>query len=271
MSGQRALPLSPAAVDVLARATVAADGHGVHLPPGQLPRPLYAEVDKALRRIGGRWDRRSRSHVFDRPAAEALGEVLRSGQAPPDADKVASFWRTPRAVADLMVELADVRAGHRVLEPSAGDGAILDRLIRLAPARLVLTAVEPDPHRAGVLAGKGYLPVELTLEEFAARPRHRGAFDRVLANPPFTTARDSKAWTVHLTLIWDLLAPGGRAVVVLPDTRASSHMRAQEAWALVDEAGRVVELPADAFAVSGTQVRAVLAVLDRPGGSPGRG
>lgn len=62
--------------DVLSRATV--NGNVVVLPPGQLERGLYAEVDKALRNAGGKWKTRV-GHVFSTDPTPKLAAMLGTG------------------------------------------------------------------------------------------------------------------------------------------------------------------------------------------------
>ena len=152
----------------------------------------------------------------------------------------------------------------RVLEPSAGDGVFV-RAILDTGAEVSVVAVEPNTHRATKIPRDTRVRLYPgRFEDFAAaRP---APFDLVVMNPPFSTADNPALWIDHLHLAWDLLAPGGRIVAILPaglDYRTDT--RHTTARALVTRFGRYRELPPDAFAPSGTTCRSILAWLIRPG------
>jgi hypothetical protein len=79
------------------------------------------------------------------PAAEAfagLKEQLRAGVQVVTADQL---FPTPAILARRVAELADVVPGQRVLEPSAGTGALVEALRAVYGGAYVLTAVEINP------------------------------------------------------------------------------------------------------------------------------
>jgi hypothetical protein len=248
--------LSSPAAEALARAT--ADGTSVRLAPGQLDRKVYVEVDQALSRIGGQWNRKAKAHLFPHDPRPALAELIDAGQMPDDRDKLASFWRTPVELADRMARrCTDLPAGSRVLEPSAGDGA-LARAIHRANPGLAITAVEPDPARAeslGPLASHVYCG---RLQDFAQRGEQ---FDAVVMNPPFTEPGDPTAWAEHIEIAWSLLRAGGSLTAIAPASLAyRQHRRINPLRERI--AGRWQWLPDDAFKVSGTGVRTVLVEVE---------
>jgi hypothetical protein len=73
MAARSTFKISDEVRDVLARSTITATS--VKLPDGQLERKLYEAVNKALEGAGGRWDRKSKTHLFDRD--HLLGELGR--------------------------------------------------------------------------------------------------------------------------------------------------------------------------------------------------
>lgn len=80
------------------------------------------------------------------------------------------FFPTPAEVADQMVEAAEVQAGMRVLEPSAGMGHLADR-IRAAGAEPDVVELSGD--RRELLEEKGYNVVASDFTTFTA-PTERG-------------------------------------------------------------------------------------------------
>ena len=92
---------------------------------------------------------------INRALAEYYGEVL--PDCPEEAPKkrktgtaVAAdlqFYPTPAKAADELIEFAQIRDGERVLEPSCGDGRLLDAIRRANPSTKAL-GIEVDPGRA---------------------------------------------------------------------------------------------------------------------------
>jgi hypothetical protein len=130
----------------------------------------------------------------------------------PSDEKDFAFYPTPSEVADRMVALAEY--GDKdltTLEPSAGDGQILDAI----PWDFGSTAVEFNHHRA--LKIKGRFPAWhvdeadfLKWQPGGDMPRQ---FDRVLMNPPF----NDRVEAYHIVKAFGHLAPGGILVAILPE------------------------------------------------------
>jgi predicted RNA methylase len=264
--------ITQAALDVLAGSTCE-PGH-LRLPAGPLlPRKVYAEVDQILTRLGGKWNRRTSSHTFGSDPTGLIADVLDTGQMPVDADKLASFWRTPRPVAERLVAWAvgqpDLPAGPgvRVLEPSAGDGAIASVVTEWHPA-VSLTCVEPDPGRAGTLKADGFLvhPVDFRDYHSLAAEGAAAPFDGVVMNPPFTEPGKPRAWAEHVTLAYDLLVHGGRLAAIVPASVEHSTVRAVadlRAW-VTAAGGSWKMLPDGVFRESGTDVRTSILTVTAP-------
>lgn len=268
-----AATLSPAAADVLRAAT--ADDHSVTLPPGQLDRPVYVEVNKVLTRIagGGQWNRNAKAHLFSEDPRSALAALLGDGgevAMPVDSDKLLSFWSTPRPVAEWMCSLAFTGALGRpnlILEPSAGDGA-LAQVIRERAPDANLTCVEVDERRAAKcceVVGYDDHVFGMDFRDFAATAP--AVYDTVVMNPPFTEEGNPIAWVDHITLALDLLVPGGRLVSVVPTSWAFREHRKIDALreqVYSTGQGRTEWLPEESFAAVGTGVRTGLLVVTVP-------
>ncbi len=164
--------------------------------PHQLPRDLYLETDKVIKLIGGKWNRRLAAHIFEADCAERVDEAVIAGEVA-DFKKLYQFYETPPDLAHRMVAMAHVRAGDRVLEPSAGRGAILKAL----PEGVDRTAVELNP----AMAELHFHAHTIHFRDFLGCNGELGAFDRVIANPPFRNGQD----VGHVRHMHDLLKPGG--------------------------------------------------------------
>lgn len=238
---------------------VVVDGQAVRLTSGQLDRKVYLEVNKVLERLGGRWDRRARAHLFDQDPAASLAAVLAFGDMPADPRKDEGYFATPPDLADRLVhaftnvDALSYRA--RVLEPSAGTGPLVDAIHRVSYGDVYVVAVEPNADRAAKIAVADEVHVS-TLEDY--RSTCPDLFEAVVMNPPFALPGRPCAWIDHVWLAYDLLAPGGLLTSIAPaglkfrqDTRYVD-LRARLAD---DERSGYALLPDDSFKASGTGVR----------------
>ena len=127
----------------------------------------------------------------------------------PNAQRDLHQWFTPFWAAEAIIEqeFGWLRAGHRAVEPSCGDGAFLCAM----PRDVEAIGVEIDPVQAArarrnsgreVLLGNF---LELPLELF-------GSVQAVIGNPPF----ESKAVAAFLDRSAQLLTEGGEAGFILP-------------------------------------------------------
>lgn len=265
--------IQPAVAEALAAAVISGDTLRL---TGTLPRKVYEGANAILEASGWTWDRRRAAHIAGDPGAAQgrLEEILGAGWVPlanPDA-----FFATPRAVAERMAELArlDTAGPLKILEPSAGEGDIV-RWVEIwlaghaATTPITWTLVESDPDRFRRLASiLGEIATQADFLVWTDVPP--GGYDRVIMNPPFTTAERRDCYIDHIGRAYGILAPGGRLVAVAPIgfTYRQQGRPAEFARWLDEHGGSWQELPGDAFKDSGTGVKAVLLVVDKPATDP---
>jgi len=161
-----------------------------------------------------------------------------AGQATPTAEKLRGGYYTPDAVARFLADWV-AEAGPRLLEPSCGDGAILQRLAERRPTGEVvgIELNEVEAHRAARRAPSASVIPEdffLWFNEEA-----RAGWDGVAGNPPFIRfqnwtdkhrgrafelmkaaglrpTRLTNAWVPFTVASVLALRPGGRLGLVLP-------------------------------------------------------
>lgn len=183
---------------------------------------------------------------------DALRSQLRAGV---QVVATPQLFPTPKELARRVVDLADIRPGHRVLEPSAGTGALLGamggRMFGHEPERGTVHAVEIDRRLAGKLQAEFPLTEVHAADFMAFQPDDFVPFDRIVMNPPFTNAQD----IAHIKHAAEMLAPGGRLVAI-----CAAGPRQREALAPL---GRWEDLPPGSFAASGTDVNVALVIIDR--------
>jgi len=226
-------------------------GNVIVLPPGQLERKLYQDVDKVLKAMGGKWDRKAGGHSFPLDPSEMLADALGTGKAL-NRKGTLQFFQTPEPLAERMAALARVTASDIVLEPSAGHGRLVNPAKKLGAD---VVAVEIDATNADVLSGIGGISVHQA--DFLEWGRYeRGRFNVVLMNPPFSGGQDID----HITSAWSLLTPGGRLVAICSETAFGTNTKKAAAFRdwLASIGATVETLPAGTFREAGTGVGARL-------------
>jgi len=237
--------------------TASVDGNVIKLNTGQLPRDVYAKVDRVLRMMGGKWTKKLGGHLYSEDPTEAFETMLLTGKID-KADNFGAFF-TPAVLADEVIALADLEPGMTVLEPSAGAGALLTRAAAIVGLENCV-AVELQASLAEDLRQNGF---EVITGDFTSRPQwHRDQYvDRVLMNPPFARQLD----LAHVMHAYSMLAPGGRLVSIMASSVTFRTNQKTEAFrALVSEVGSMKSNPEGSFKESGTSVNTVIVVLNKP-------
>lgn len=238
--------------DILKRCIITANS--VKLPAGQLPRPLYEAFNKVMAAGGGKWNRSAGAHLFQRDPRELLGQVQETGKAVRIQQHLQAFY-TPTPLAARMADLANIKLCDRVLEPSAGEGALADEATLNGGS---VTCFEIDEHALKVLRSKGY---NATLHDFLAVVPSP-TYDVVLMNPPFSSGAAVK----HTSHALAFLKPGGRLVGLLDAGVLYRSDKATIAFRdrIAELGGQFEKIPAGTFSESGTDVATVLLTVTTP-------
>ena len=231
------------------------EGMTVKLPEGQLDRTTYTKVAKALEGIGGKWKGgKIMGFVFPHDPTDLLAEV--SGGKSINLKKEFQFFATPDALCDKLVSRADLKENHTVLEPSAGDGAIIKAINRAFPLKMVDCCEMMGVNRMALekistanLVGTDFLEADLM------------QYDRIIANPPFTKNAD----ILHVSKMYDCLKKGGRVVAVMSTHwKFSSNKKETDFRAWLHNIGANIEdVDAGVFKSSGTMIPTVIVVIDK--------
>lgn len=223
---------------------------------GQLDRKLYTATAKAIEAAGGKWNRKERAHVFADDAAEAIEQILLTGEVV-SAKQQFGYFPTPAAVVDRLVDLADLSRGMDVLEPSAGRGAIA---VPLAELGLFVSCIELQERNAAYLAGLDVTGINNVICGDFLTMEPRTMFDRIVMNPPFAKQAD----IAHVVHALNFLKPGGLlAAVMSAGVLFRAGLAAEFRDLVTKRGGTFEEVPEGAFKESGTGVRTVIAVIPR--------
>ena len=175
------------------------------------------------------------------------------------------FYPTPYKLARKMVDILSgdnyYISGKTILEPSAGDGAILDILVknrRVQKENIICCEVDYD--RQVILRHKGYNIVgfDFMADDIAYTPHN------IIMNPPFRNGVN------HVIKAWNILAAGGRLVALINASNlkvSNPNFNTQSLMDIIDIFGSVEYLKdefMDELSRRKTNVEVALITLDKP-------
>jgi len=226
-------------------ATMTAEGNILKLPDEQLSE--YPTIKKILQKAGGVYKRCT--FVF-KSDAKAIQERLCGGEVL-NTKKEYQFFPTPLHLVTKAIAAADVQPHHTWLEPSAGQGAIADELMKISTNG---TLIELLADNVAALRAKNYEVEHMDFLEYQG-----GQFDRIVANPPFTKNQDIE----HLRKMYDHLKEGGVMVCFTSISWKIGSMKKQlefSTW-LENLDYNQEKIEAGEFKESGTQVATMMITI----------
>lgn len=224
------------------------------LPNTQLDRSTYDEVNKVLIALGAKWNKKAKGHVFDYDISEELSRVIRTGVVT-DWKKSTDFFYTPDNVVNEMLGLVPkpCAGDFSVLEPSAGQGHILD-LLKYNFPNVDIHCIEKNPMHCERLKEKGYSPINddfLNVTPFKV--------DVVLMNPPFSEEIE------HIKHAYDFVEEDGILITIasamILDKSMKKNKEFKEWFNSLDSYD--YPLPANSFKESGTNVNSKMLVFHK--------
>jgi predicted RNA methylase len=232
------------------------DGSVAKLTCGQLDRDLYQRVDKVLKALGGKWNRKHGGHVFATDAGPILAATW--GGTYTNQKQADGFFETPRLLAKDILSRLHVFAGTpRLLEPSAGCGAIA---IVAREFGFLVDCIERDAARAASLEASGF-PV-ICADFLTITPEQK--YDAVVMNPPFGE-HGTQADIDHVLHAWEFLKHGGDlAAIMSSGWTFRENKKSQDFLAFVDLHGEWERNEPGTFKESGTSVNTVTVFLEKP-------
>lgn len=220
---------------------------------GQLDRKLYTAANAVLEAAGGKWDRKAKAHVFQVDAADAMEQIMQTGEVTliRTIQQDYGYFPTPTPVVARLLEIADIEPGMRILEPSTGKGAIAYPCAALGA---IVDCYEVLEANFVALAGDPKLGPVRHMDFLTQAPEV--VYDRVVMNPPFSKQADIK----HVTHALKFLKPDGLLVSVMSaSVTFRDNKLTQDFRDLIRARGGDIEALDDGtFKESGTMVRTVI-------------
>lgn len=213
----------------------------------------YASVKKALILAGGKYSKCGFTFLDD---AQKVKDRLVGGEAINDKKKF-QFFPTPEKIVDMLVEMADVNESMTVLEPSAGQGAIADKIFSIGAHA---SMIELMPENVKVLNRKynlGLFPTDF----LSVNPEDHVEYERVIANPPFTKNQDVD----HVLHMYKFLSAGGILVSVMSKSWINGSQKKQIAFKkwLGSVDSEVTHVDEGEFKSSGTNIATVIVKITK--------
>jgi len=241
--------IDDATLAVLSSATI--EDNAIFLNCGQLDRKQYVEVNKVLEAMGGKWNRKTRGHIFPDNPSDKLEALILTGEYDKPADY--GYFPTPMDLVDSMITLAELTPDMVVLEPSAGRGAIAERVARIVGYDNV-HCFELLPDNCEALMEYGFMKTECC-DFLSVEPKP--LYDRVIMNPPFAKQQDIE----HVAHALKCLKPGGRLVSIMASGITFRQNRKTTEFMDLISGGKIIHNPSESFKLSGTLVNTVTIVV----------
>ncbi len=227
-----------------------------------LPRPdecvleNYQEVRTALLNAGATYSRNT--FIFPNDAKPYIDRLM--GGESVNIKKEFQFFATPDNLATYLVSLADIDYGQAILEPSAGQGAIINAIMnKRGHGAPVYYCELMDVNKS--VCEKISNTVFLEDDFLQLREGQNMSFDRVIANPPFNKNQDID----HIRKMYEVCKKGGRIVTIASNSWRTGSQKKQVAFRewLDDIGAEVQDIERGAFKESKTMVSSCIVIINK--------
>lgn len=248
------------------------DGNVLYLPDiKEGPLPNYADVRKALLNAGATYKRNT--FVFPSDAQPFIDRL--TGGESVNIKKEFQFFATPYLLANRLVNLAEIKNGMSVLEPSAGQGAIIEAIYKAFPHYMKSQNDKPGvtvDYYELMDINREILSKKIRASErwssstscmgddfLAANPTFQ--YDRVIANPPFSKNQDID----HIRHMYNFCKAGGTIVSIASTHWKRSNNKKEKLFRewLDNIDSRTEDIEAGEFKESGTLVSSIIIIINK--------
>jgi len=161
------------------------------------------------------------------------------------------LFPTPPAIAEMMVEYAEIQPGECVLEPSAGTGNLIDAVLNTVDTEVL--AYEINQGLCSGLSRKfPEYKAQIRQRDFLEVTDFQGCYPKIIMNPPFENGTD----IAHILHAIKFLKPGGRLVALC----ANGPRQNEKLKPLADH---WEVLPENSFKNQGTGVNVALMIYNQ--------
>ena len=240
--------------EILRKCTI--EGNLVKLPDFKIDRNIYLKVKKALEHIGGKWKGgKVYGFEFKEDPTGLLNKIANGENL--NLKKEFQMFFTPDTLADRLVKLANITENDLILEPSAGQGAIIKSIHRFFPHTFVDWCEINNINQEFCKK----LPNTKFIKSDFLWFNEMNKYDRIIANPPFSKNQDID----HVYNMYSCLKHGGRMVSVMSEHWQNLSGKKEKnflKW-LQSKKSEMYHIEAGTFKESGTMISANIIVIDK--------
>lgn len=212
----------------------------------------FNDLKKEIVKAGGKYEKNG--YNFKEDAVIVYDRIINGDY---NIKKKFQFFATTPRIASMIVKLAEITEKDKLLEPQAGQGAIIkacngvcnikvDAIELMDLNRTILLESELNFN----LIGKDFLKMDL-----------KGTYSKIVANPPFTKNQD----IIHIYKMFEALNSNGRLV-----TLASKHWKQSSGkkeiefkkW-LNSKNAKIIDIEAGEFKKSGTNIATCILIINK--------
>ena len=157
-----------------------------------------------------------------------------------NTDMFQEFFTNCDHILNYMTTLLDLQENQELLEPCAGHGAFIDRLLE-KNKKIKIDAYDLNSENVEILKTK-YSELNIKVEhlDFLLHENYNKKYDRILANPPYGAFQTEEkrsflkkiypdlyakeTYGIFLIHSLSMLKDNGRLVFIIPDTFLNLHM-----------------------------------------------
>lgn len=200
----------------------------------QLAAKDYSKLKTLLGRLGGKWVSSKGLFQLKKSPSALIERVLNVGSR---CLNKFHFYPTPESIFAAIVNFSDLsflgESGRtiRVLEPSCGDGGLIDMLLAYATQNsrtFDVTGYEIDPLNVIACQESGLNVYEADFLKVTPDP----SFELVLANPPFA----GESFIKHIRHAQKFLTLDGVMIVVVPTAWIKANNKSEDRRWLLEQA-----------------------------------
>jgi len=235
------------------------DGNVIRLPKTDLGKELYGEVKTIIESNGGSWTGGKVAGFVFKFDPSSIFNKLQSGEKVNNKKKFQFFGTSPELARELVIKAGLNKSSKKILEPSAGQGAIVNAIANALPGTWV-DVCENMAENLEIL--EQHPNVHFICEDFLSiDKKYHNYYDRIIANLPFSNNQDID----HVMKMYECLKPGGRMVSIMSISWKHGTQKKQEnfkQW-LKEMNAQEEKVPAGAFKKSGTTVETIIITIDK--------
>lgn len=221
----------------------------LYLPEEQLDRKDYLALNKELTALGGDWKGgKIKAFVFNFNPQLIVDKLTNSSTS---IKKSLQFFPTPNKIVLQMLNEIDILKNDKILEPSAGQGAIISELLKYVEK---VSYCEFEDINKQIIERKFTNKVKFLEKDFLKLDNVK--FDKIFANPPFSKSQD----ITHIQHMYELLNDNGVLVSLSGTSWKNKNDKKSinfKEW-INSKKHSIEEIPAGEFSESGTMISTLL-------------